>query len=55
MFPKSWNAYESYGEVLLKMGNKNKSIEMYKKSIELNPKNENGKEMLFKIEKEISK
>jgi len=53
LFPKSWNAYDSYGEVLLKMGNKNKSIEMYKKSIELNPKNENGKEMLSKIEKEI--
>ncbi len=51
LFPKSWNAYDSYGEVLLKMGDKNKSIEMYKKSIELNSKNENGKEMLSKIEK----
>ncbi|KFC20517.1 serine hydrolase domain-containing protein [Chryseobacterium sp. FH1] len=55
LFPKSWNVYDSYGEVLLKIGDKNKSIEMYKKSIELNPKNENGKEMLSKIEKEISK
>ncbi|KFC18951.1 serine hydrolase [Epilithonimonas lactis] len=55
LFPKSWNAYDSYGEVLLKIGDKKKSIEMYKKSIELNPKNANGKEMLSKIEKEISK
>lgn len=55
LFPNSWNAYDSYGEVLLKTGNKNKAVEMYKKSIELNPKNENGKQMLLKIEKEIGK
>jgi len=28
---------------------------MYQKSIELNPENENGKQMLLKIEKEIGK
>lgn len=55
LFPNSWNAYDSYGEVLLKTGNKNKAVEMYKKSIELNPKNENGKQMLLKIKKEIGK
>lgn len=55
LFPNSWNAYDSYGEVLLKTGNKNKAAEMYKKSVELNPKNENGKQMLLKIEKEIGK
>nr|WP_314498482.1 serine hydrolase [uncultured Chryseobacterium sp.] len=46
LFPKSWNAYDSYGEILLKMGDKNKAIEMYRKSIELNPDNENGKKVL---------
>jgi len=55
LFPNSWNAYDSYGEVLLKTGNKNKAVEMYKKSVELNPKNENGKQMLLKIKKEIGK
>ncbi|MRX41921.1 serine hydrolase [Flavobacterium sp. LC2016-23] len=49
LFPESWNAYDSYGEALLKMENKTKAIEMYKKSIELNPQNENGKKILEKI------
>ena len=43
-FPKSSNPYDSYGEALYK-----KSIEMYKKSIELNPANANGREMLEKM------
>jgi CubicO group peptidase (beta-lactamase class C family) len=46
LFPKSSNVFDSYGEILLKTGDKNKAIEMYKKSIELNPNNENGKKML---------
>lgn len=49
LFPKSWNAYDSYGEILLKMGDKNKAIEMYRKSIELNPNNANGKKVLDQI------
>jgi len=28
---------------------------MYQKSVELNPENENGKQMLLKIEKEVEK
>lgn len=55
LFPHSWNAYDSYGEALLKIGNKDKAIEMYKKSVELNPKNENGKQMLLKIEEILKK
>ncbi|MDQ0065645.1 serine hydrolase [Chryseobacterium lathyri] len=49
LFPKSWNAYDSYGEILLKMGDKDKGIEMYRRSIELNPENENGKKVLEKL------
>lgn len=49
LFPNSWNVYDSYGEILLKMGDNNKAIEMYRKSIELNPENENGKKILDKI------
>lgn len=49
LFPESWNVYDSYGEILLKMGDKNKAIEMYRKSIKLNPQNENGKNILHKI------
>lgn len=49
LFPKSWNVYDSYGEILLKLGDQNKGIEMYKKSLELNPENENGKKVLKQI------
>ncbi|HEX2631121.1 MAG TPA: tetratricopeptide repeat protein, partial [Chitinophagaceae bacterium] len=50
LFPNSWNVYDSYAEILLKMGRKEESIKMYKKSLQLNPQNENGKEMLKKIQ-----
>ena len=46
LFPSSWNSYDSYGEILLKMGKKDEAIQMYRKSIELNPKNESGKKIL---------
>ena len=49
LFPSSWNSYDSYGEILLKMGKKDEAIQMYRKSIELNPKNEGGKKILEKI------
>ena len=49
LFPKSWNVYDSYGEILLKMEDKNKAIEMYRRSIQLNPENENGKKILKKL------
>jgi CubicO group peptidase (beta-lactamase class C family) len=38
-FPKSANVYDSYGEALLKKGNKEEAIFNYKKSLELNPNN----------------
>ena len=41
-FPGSFNAYDSYGEVLLALGDKTKAIENYKRSVELNPNNTNG-------------
>ena len=52
LYPESWNVYDSYGEALLNSNRKEESIEMYKKSIALNPENENGKEMLMKINQE---
>jgi len=45
-FPKSGNAYDSLGEAYLKDGNKKMAIDNYKKSIVLDPENENGKEVL---------
>jgi tetratricopeptide (TPR) repeat protein len=50
--PTSGNAYDSYGEILLKINKKEEAIKMYKKSVELNPQNENGKRVLDKLLKQ---
>ena len=52
LFPDSWNTYDSYGEALLKSNRKEEAIEMYEKSIEMNPENENGKQLLLKMKQE---
>lgn len=49
LFPNSFNAYDSYGEALLKSNRKAEAIEMYEKSIQLNPENENGKKVLQQL------
>lgn len=49
LFPDSYNAYDSYGEALLKANKKEAAIQMYRKSIELNPDNENGKTVLQQL------
>jgi len=51
LFPASWNSYDSYGEILLKIGRKEEAIKMYKRSIELNPNNDGGKKVLEQIAK----
>ena len=45
-FPHSSNVYDSYGEALLKKGDREGAIENYKKSVELNPGNEGGIKIL---------
>lgn len=47
--PSSWNAYDSYGEALMKTGQKAQAISMYQKSVALNPDNQNGKQMLERL------
>jgi CubicO group peptidase (beta-lactamase class C family) len=49
LFPESSNVYDSYGEHLAKTGKKDEAIFMYKKSIELDPKNESGKKALEEL------
>ncbi|HTE26042.1 serine hydrolase [Flavitalea sp.] len=49
LFPASWNSYDSYGEILLKLGKKNEAAKNYQRSIELNPKNDAGKKILEQI------
>lgn len=48
-FPNSFNTYDSYGEILMTMGDKAGAIKNYKRSIALNPKNENGIQRLEKL------
>jgi CubicO group peptidase (beta-lactamase class C family) len=45
-FPESGNVYDSYGEVLLLLGDSAGAITNYKKSVELNPRNQNGIQVL---------
>jgi tetratricopeptide (TPR) repeat protein len=46
VFPNSFNAYDSYGEVLLVLGDTTQAIENYKKSVQLNPDNKGGIKIL---------
>lgn len=43
LYPNAYNTFDSLGECLLLLGKKEEGIKAYKKSLELNPKNENAK------------
>ncbi len=49
-FPKSSNVYDSLGEAYLVNGYKELAVKNYQKSVELNPQNTNGIEMLKKLQ-----
>ena len=51
LYPLSWNVYDSLGEAYLLAGNTMAAIENYKKSVELNPDNKNGKKILENLTK----
>jgi CubicO group peptidase (beta-lactamase class C family) len=48
--PQSSNVYDSLGEAYMNTGQKELAIKNYEKSLELNPKNENAKAMLKKLQ-----
>jgi CubicO group peptidase (beta-lactamase class C family) len=48
-YPTSWNVYDSLGEAYMNNGDKDLAIANYKKSLELNPGNTNGAEILKKL------
>jgi tetratricopeptide (TPR) repeat protein len=50
LYPESWNAWDSLGEILGKAGQKEKAIKSYRKSLELNPGNKNGGAALKQLE-----
>ena len=53
LYPNSWNAYDSLAEGWYRKGDKQKALDLYRKSLELNPNSENGKKYIATIEKEL--
>ncbi len=49
LFPNSFNAFDSYGEALLKKGDTVAGIANYRKSVELNPNNQFGISVLVDL------
>jgi len=50
LYPDGFNTYDSYGECLVKLGRLKEGISAYKKSLELNPNNDNAKKVLEEID-----
>jgi Tfp pilus assembly protein PilF len=48
--PDSSNAYDSLAEAYMKAGDKERSMENYRKSLEKDPANDNAKEKLKELE-----
>lgn len=48
--PNSWNAYDSLGEAYVNALDKNRALEAYHRSLELNPENTGAKQMIERIE-----
>jgi len=48
-YPNSSNVYDSLGAAYMKNGQKKLAIKNYEKSLELDPENNNAKEMLKKL------
>ncbi|WP_418604173.1 serine hydrolase [Hwangdonia sp.] len=53
-FPKSSNVYDSYAEALMTLGKNDLAIANYRKSIDLNPNNQNGIDFLKKLGADVS-
>ena len=49
-YPNTWNVYDSLGEAYAAHGDRDLAIKNYKKSIELNPANTNGKDAIKRLE-----
>ncbi|MGH1362859.1 MAG: c-type cytochrome [Calditrichia bacterium] len=52
IYPESANTWDSLAEGNMLVGNKEKAIEYYRKSLELNPDNDNAKKMLEELKKQ---
>ncbi len=48
-YPNDWNVYDSLGEAYMTNGDTELAIENYERSVELNPQNRNGTEVLERV------
>lgn len=53
-FPASWNAYDSFAESLMKLDKNDLAIKNYRKSVALNPNNQNGIDALKNLGDDVS-
>jgi glyoxylase-like metal-dependent hydrolase (beta-lactamase superfamily II) len=51
-FPDSWNVYDSLGEACAANGDTERAIQLYRRSVELNPDNGNGVQAIERLEAE---
>ena len=49
-YPQSWNTWDSLAEAYMDNGESKRAIQDYRKSLEINPANENGRKILEKLE-----
>lgn len=49
LHPDAWNAYDSLGEAYMRAGEREKAIQNYENSLDLNPDNNNARRMLEKL------
>ncbi len=55
LYPESWSAYDSLGEACADRGRKDEAIRSYKKSLELNPKDQDAKAALERLTAPVKK
>ncbi len=48
-YPESWNVYDSLGEACMLSGDSERAIELYRRSVAINPGNTNGMAMLARL------
>jgi len=53
LYPKSANAYDSYAEACLKLGDKEQALVNYKRALSLDPQNTNAARVVAELEKEV--
>ena len=50
LFPNSFNTWYNYAEYFMKNGDKSSAVKYFRKSLELNPGNDNAAKMIFQLE-----